>query len=132
MASFVKCGSEGFLPTSVVKKLPQVAPFSRGRVFKNIYKIFTIQTIKLMQPITILIHIYSTISRTFLYLMEGHCTVYNILYEHSTSNIEKNYWSNKEREQNSQVECGKAVRQIIKFRSNRFRIYVSHFFLQNV
>jgi hypothetical protein len=89
LASFVKCGSEGFFPTSVVKKYPQVAPLSRGRVFKNIYKIFTSQKIKLTQPITNLIHIYSTICRTFLCLRRGHCTVYNILYEHSISNIEK-------------------------------------------
>jgi len=38
----------------------------------------------------------------------------------------------RKEKQNGQVECGKAVRQIIKFRSNRFRIYVSHFVLQNV
>jgi hypothetical protein len=52
LPTFVKCGSAGFCPTSVVKKGPQVATLSRGRVFINISKIFTSQTMKLGHPNT--------------------------------------------------------------------------------
>jgi hypothetical protein len=59
LPTFVKCGSAGFCPTSVAKKGPQVATLSRGRVFINISKIFTSQTMKLGHPTT---NLYSHIT----------------------------------------------------------------------
>jgi hypothetical protein len=73
LPTFVKCRSAGFCPTSVVKKGPQVATLSRGRVFINISKIFTSQTMKLGHPNTNLYsHIQYTIFRTF-YTYGGTC-----------------------------------------------------------
>jgi hypothetical protein len=71
LPTFVKCGSEGFCPTSVVKKGPQGGPISRGWVFINISKIFNSQTMKLSHPFKIHTHIYTnqyySIRKTFFY-----------------------------------------------------------------
>jgi hypothetical protein len=82
LPTFVKCASAGFCPTCVVKKGPQVATLSRGRVFINISKIFSSQTMKLGHPNTNLYsHIQYTIFENFI-LMEVHVGAgqYSILH----------------------------------------------------